>query len=119
LADGVFRSQPPLGFLALDQLLPQALLGPLALDDPGQNVGHRTEEALLRGRPLVALSDVQVQQPDPPPPAPDGDAVMAVRPDARVEGGVALVDAAGKHDVVVGNGPPAQAGAEPDPATGG
>jgi hypothetical protein len=64
LTDGVLRSQSPLGFLALDQLVPQALLGPLMLDDPGQDIGNGTEETLLGGRPPVPLPDVQGQQPE-------------------------------------------------------
>jgi hypothetical protein len=68
LTDGIFRSQSPLGFLALEQLVPQALLGPLMLDDPGQHVGNRTEEALLGGRPPVTLADVQGQQSETTPP---------------------------------------------------
>jgi hypothetical protein len=101
------------------QLLLEALLGPLALDGPGEYVGDRTEEAPLRGQRLVTVRDVQVQQPEGAFARRDRDAVMAVRLDTRIKGGVAFVNAAGEDDLVFGDGPPAQAGAERHPAAGG
>jgi hypothetical protein len=44
---------------------------------------------------------------------------MAVWGDARIKNGMALINTAGKHDVVCGNGSPAKAGAEGDSATEG